>query len=165
MKLFARTKNNKFIEVHPGDCPVRVNEEDMILSRIENSDICYDGSISRVSDDGTLIEFSYILSKNYRFLGFLVYKDGFVGYDDRVNIYFPLEPDFKYVTNENISKIRKLRAVADPIVFQSEKGDFLLKEILGSYGDTLLLHSRVGMVEVDINTIKFNGGNSDAKEC
>lgn len=161
MKLLAKTKTNKFIEIHPTDCPVRINDDDMILSRIEGSDICYDGSICRMSDDGKLTEYSYILSKSFRFLGFLVYKDGFVGYDDRVGIYFPLEKDFRYTLNENVEKIRKLRNMSDPILFQSEKGDFQLREILGYIGDTVLLHRRDGMVEVDINTIKYNGGSNE----
>lgn len=159
MKLFARTKNNKFIEIHPTDCPVRINDEDMILSRRENSDICYDGSICRVSDDGKLTEYSYILSRSFRFLGFVVYRNGFVGYDDRVGIYFPLDSEYRYTENQNVDKIRKLRVVADPIVFQSEKGDFLIKDILGSVGDVVLLHRREGMIEVDINTIKYDGGS------
>lgn len=161
MKLFARTKTDRLIEIHPKDCPVRVNEEYMILSRKEGSDICYDGSICRVDDSMKLIEYSYVLTKDYKFLGFVVYKNGFVGYDDRVGIYFPLEDTFRYLENPNVSKIRRLRSASDPIVFKSEKGTFLLKEILGSCGDILLLHSRDGMIEVDINTIDYNGGNNE----
>lgn len=161
MKLYARTKSNKFIEIFPTDCPVRINDEDMILSRREESDLCYDGSICRVSDDEKIIEYSYILSNSFKFLGFVVYKDGFVGYDDSFGNYFPLREGLRYITNENIDKIRKLHLVSDPIVFQSAKGDIYLKEILGSIDDVVLVHRREGMIEVDINTIKYNGGNNE----
>lgn len=158
MKLRAITLNSEVLDFDISDAPVNINDKLSILLRRPGSPIFYTKSIARGDDTGTIYETDFVIDKDNRFKGFVVYKDAFYMYNFREKKLTPIEnmDDFTYMTNNARYKLEELSEVRSVINFAYDNHMYKLNRIM--YADDRELY-------VDLKSTRKPVITSEVKLC
>lgn len=146
MTIVGRTFNNVDVNINICDYPVRITRDIVVLMRKPGSELIKHQSIHRVDEiNGTkVMEYAYAFDSNYKFCGFVVYKDKFCIWNSEKNELLDIEPDMSFVGNPNKKLLQLLNDVTDPIKFKFDGSEYLFKHIIGSTHEGLLVYSHKG---------------------
>ena len=146
MTIVGRTFNNVDVNINICDYPVRITRDIVVLMRKPGSESIKHQSIHRVDEiNGTkVMEYAYAFDSNYKFCGFVVYKDKFCIWNSEKNELLDIEPDMSFVGNPNKKLLQLLNDVTDPIKFKFDGSEYLFKHIIGSTQEGLLVYSHKG---------------------
>lgn len=146
MTIVGRTFNNVDVNINICDYPVRITRDIVVLMRKPGSELIKHQSIHRVDEiNGTkVMEYAYAFDSNYKFCGFVVYKDKFRIWNSEKNELLDIEPDMSFVGNPNKKLLQLLNDVTDPIKFKFDGSEYLFKHIIGSTHEGLLVYSHKG---------------------
>lgn len=136
MILRAVNLKDEFVYFQLTDIPVSINDKQTILVCRENSPILKSFTIARGLDDKSLFEFDFVVERETnKFIGFIVYVDGFYAWNTVGNKLIPLwELDnFDIYQNSKSYLLSDIMNVRSPIQFNSNGKTYNLKRIM--YGD------------------------------
>lgn len=143
MLLTGMTFDNKRVPIAITDCPVRINRSTLILANRPGSELIQNSTVRRsLSIDSAYEEYSYVFDKDFKFIGFLLFKDKFVIYNTNTKEFTELRDDMKFIPNTNIRIINQLSKITDRIKFKFNDEEYLFKHILGRTDDGILVYKR-----------------------
>lgn len=143
MQLTGMTSSNKRIPIKVTDCPVRISKRTVILANKPGSELIINSTIRRILEpDSVYEEYSYVFDEDFKFVGFLLFKDVFTIYNPQTKHYFELKDNMKFIPNTNIKIITQLNKVADPIRFSYKGEEFQFKHIIGIDKEGILMYTR-----------------------
>lgn len=148
MKIVGLTLLNKVIDIPITSCPVRINNDCIIMKKKPGSELIQHKSIHRKSED--IEEYSYVFDDKYQFIGYVVYKDGFKLYKPKTDEFVDIPQKVGYMPNRNIKQMALLAEKSDPIEFEVKGEKFLFKYIVGCDGDSYIMYSKAGLKLVEI---------------
>ena len=91
MILRAVSLKDEFVYFHLTDIPVSINDKQLVLVKYENSPILKSFTVARGLDDKSIFEFDFVVEKKTnKFIGFIVYRDGFYAWNSARNTLIPL---------------------------------------------------------------------------
>jgi hypothetical protein len=143
MLLTGMTFDNKRIPINITDCPVRINRSTLILANRPGSELIQNSTVRRsLNIDSAYEEYSYVFDKDFKFIGFLLFKEKFIIYNPNTKLFTELKDDMKFIPNTNIRIINQLSKVADQIKFKFNNEEYLFKHILGRTDKGILIYTR-----------------------
>ena len=115
----AVTVENKPFYFSITDAPVSINDKLSVLIRKPRTPLLYSKSIMRGVKSKEFFESDFVLSKENKFLGYVIYKNGFYVYNANTNLCDRITDSSKYVFAANIMQYRisNIADVRSPINF------------------------------------------------
>lgn len=128
----AVTVENKPFYFNITDAPVSINDKLSILIRRPGTPLLYSKSIMRGVKSKEFFESDFVLSKENKFLGYVIYKDGFYVYNANTNLCDRIIDSTKYIFAANIMQYRigNIANERSPINFVHEGRQFKLNRIM-----------------------------------
>lgn len=168
MKLRALTLSKKIVYFGLEEAPVSINERQTILCNQPMSPILLSDTIARVSDDKVVAEFDFVCNKeDCRFVGYVVYIDGFYIWNPKTGSLTPIRntSEYRFIENLNAYRVRELNELRSSIRFKCKYRLFRLKKIMHSDGANLYIEIKGSFGPVPITeTDMCTGIGSDRKE-
>lgn len=150
MEILGLSFRNDVVHIDITSCPVRINNDSVILVKDKGSDLIRHKSIHRA--DGELEEYSYVFDKQYKFIGYIVYKDGFKLYNPTTKEITEIPEDVSYMRNTNIKQMSLLSEIVDPITFKVKGEEYLFKHIIGYHDNDYIIYSYKGPKTIRIES-------------
>lgn len=143
MIIAGRTFSGTDVRINISSCPIRITKDIVVLMHEPGSELIRHNSIHRVEEiEGRRIaEYAYAFDKNYKFCGFVVYKEKFCIWNKDDNEFFDITPEMTFVGNSNRKVLQELESISDPIKFSYQGEEYLFKHIIGSTHEGILIYS------------------------
>jgi hypothetical protein len=148
MTILGLTLLNNVVEIPITSCPVRINNDYVVRKRMPGSELIYHKSIHR--KDGDIEEYSYVFNSEYKFIGYVVYHDGFKLYKPKEDEFVEIPEKVGYMPNKNIKQMTLLSEKSDPIEFSIHEEKFLFKYIVGCDDYSYLVFGKNGIRSIEI---------------
>lgn len=168
MNLRAITIDGNPYTFNISDCPVSINDKFTGLIRKPGSPLLLTKSIVRGLEEEGIYEFDYVSRKNdLKFLGFVVYIDGFYIYDKKNKTTTRITDTSNLIFNENVKLnfIDELEDIRNPIRFISNGILFRLNRIMFSDDNELYIDIKSNRSKISIDDVQMcTGINSESCE-
>ena len=143
MDLLGITFDNESIKIKVEDCPIKIDNNTIVLLNKNNSPLVYAYSIRRCTD--AVEEFSYVFDNNSSFIGYVIYKDSsFKIYNPYNDNWSELKNEYTYRKCTNVNIMRKLEKISDEIKFSVDGKWYQLRKIVSSTknGDLVIFNNK-----------------------
>lgn len=131
MKFRAVTVQDRLCYFDIGDAPVSINDKLSVLFKRPKSAMLYTKSIVRGSDSGAFYETDFVMDKSAKFIGYVVYVEGFCIYNPTKGIIGKITDESEYMFADNAMRynLEELNKVRNPITFRCGDVQFKLSRI------------------------------------
>lgn len=128
----AITVENKPFYFNITDGPISINDKYTILIRRPGTPLLYSKSIMRGVKSKEFFESDFVLDRNTKFIGYVIYKDGFYLYNAKTNLCDRIIDSSKYIFAANIMqyKIGDIAEERSPINFVHAGRQFKFNRIM-----------------------------------
>lgn len=137
----AVTTQGKLHYFSIADAPVSINDKYSILIRRPGTPILYTKSIVRGTDDKEFFETDFVLNTENRFIGYVIYIDGFYVVNPKTGLKERITDKSKYIFAANAMRyhIEELLSVRSSINFICNDRMFKLSRIMYANDDELFV--------------------------
>ena len=133
MRFRGLTLHSRPYEFSIKDCPTQLNDKMTALSNKPGAPLLHTRTLSRVSDDYVVREYDMVYeTSTKRFIGFVIYKNGFCVLVKETGEIIPLSEleNFSLCGNESISIITELSRSSQTIRWKSGNDTFSIYDML-----------------------------------
>lgn len=161
MRIRGTTKTGEKYCFSMSDCPVCINDRVVALVAKSNSPLLLLNSIVRGLDDKDIFEYDYVsCSKTRKFIGYVVYIDGFYAFNPKTKECTPLGEleDFIVLPNNTRTCMTELEELRSPIRLISNGDVFSFKRCI--YYDNDVIYTDLAKLTklANRNSISFLTG-------
>lgn len=161
MILRAQTLNGKTVYFGVEDAPVCINNRQTILCNVPNSPILLTSTISRGTPDKKVFEFDFVCTKQEcKFLGYVVYIDGFYIWDPKTKETTPIRDtsNLTFIENTRAYRLEDLNAIRSSIRFGTNGKLFRLSRIMHSDAEHIYIELKSYAGPVKISSVSMCTG-------
>ena len=142
------------------DAPVSINDKYSIFIRKFGSPIVYTKSIVRGTDDKKFCETDFVMNLDNKFIGYVIYIDGFYVYHAKTGVKERITDSSKYIFVSNTMRYRidELSEIRSPINFVCDNRMFKLSRIMYANEDELFIDLKQTRKPTYIDEVKLCTG-------
>lgn len=147
------------------DALVSINDKLSIFIKKPGSPIVYTKSVVRGTDDKTMFETDFVMLDN-RFIGYVIYIDGFYVYNDKTGLKKRITAEDNYIFVANIMRhnLDVLNEVRSPINLICGSKIFSIFKVLYASEDELFINLKQTRKPIYIDEVKLCTGIPNEKE-
>lgn len=161
MKLRGITTKHKPVLFSIEDIPVSINTKLLATIGKENSPLIIQNSVMRGTDDGLFFESDFVSRKeDLKFVGYVIYRDGFYIWYPKTDTYEPLRNVDKYVFTENLQmhRVKDIQDRKSTIRFMASNRLFAFERVMYGKGQELFIDLKESMKPIYFDDIKMCTG-------
>lgn len=160
MKLRGLTPNRKPVYFCIDDVPVCINDSMTILARKPNSPLIISKSIMRGDDSGDFFESDFVIGSMGKFIGFVIYTDGFYIWNVFADKIIPIRKtdNYSFVQNTQMYKLDDINQRRGKLRFKCNRYSFDINKIIYYKKSEMFITVKPSGTPIILGQINFGTG-------